>query len=40
MAQTLTIISGVVLLVVFVLVAWIVRRSRGHTSGDSAEQKD
>lgn len=40
MAQTLTIISGVVLLVVFVLVAWTVRRRRGYRTGDGAEQKD
>jgi FtsZ-interacting cell division protein ZipA len=40
MAQILTIISGVVLLVVFVLVAWTVRRRRSHSTGDRAEQKD
>lgn len=40
MAQTLTIISGIVLLVVFVLVAWTVRRRRGYSTGDSAAQRD
>jgi len=39
MAQTLTIISGVVLLGIFVLVAWAVRRRGGHSTGDSAEQE-
>jgi hypothetical protein len=40
MAQALTIISGVVLLGIFVLVALTVRRGGGHITGDSAEQKD
>lgn len=40
MAQITTIISGVVLLAVFVLVAWTVRWRGGHSTGDSAEQKD
>lgn len=40
MAQTLTIISGVVLLVVFVLVAWTVRRRGGRSTRESAKQNN
>ena len=38
--HTTTIISGVVLLAVFVLVAWTVRRRRSRSTRHDAEQKD
>lgn len=40
--QTVTIISGILLLVVFALVGWYVRRRRaaGGRSGDSAPESD
>lgn len=39
-AQTMTVVSGVLLLVVFVLVAWNLRRRRGHSADDRAGNEE
>jgi hypothetical protein len=39
-AQTMTIISGVGLLIVFALVAWNLRRHRNHGTDDRAGKND